>query len=95
MCLQWITYTPTSVFPVIADGAAYASVIRQEGGEEAARQWELLSRQLLPLQEAAAALPTLALRADPGQPSTDQLPAAAACPPTVLAESPAIQALVP
>ncbi|KAK9796992.1 hypothetical protein WJX73_009416 [Symbiochloris irregularis] len=63
---RWITYTPTSTFPVVADGAAYAQVIRQEGGEEAGRQWDLLSRQLLPLQEAAAALPTLALRADPG-----------------------------
>lgn len=64
--MQWITYTPEGTFPVIADGQAYADMIRAQGGEQAHREWRELERKLQPLQEAAASLPTMALRADLG-----------------------------
>lgn len=72
--LQWISYTPDGKsFPIIADGNAYASMIREQGGEEAHAQWKALEPLLQPLQEAAGSLPALALRADLGESSTDAL----------------------
>lgn len=38
---------------------------RQQGGEEAARQWRALEQRMAPLQVGAALLPAAALRADP------------------------------
>jgi phytoene dehydrogenase-like protein len=56
----------SSPFPVIADGAAFAAMVRAQGGPAAAEQWARLERLMAPLAEGVGALPAAALRADPG-----------------------------
>ena len=51
---------------MVANGQAYADMIRQQGGSDAWHQWKQLEPLLLPLQQAAAALPATALRSDVG-----------------------------
>ncbi len=64
--LQWIVYTPQGSYPCITDAAAYAAMIRQQGGEAALQQWRQLERAMKPLQRGAALFPAAAVRGDLG-----------------------------
>ena len=64
---QWVTHLPgREPFAVTADGAAFRSMIAQQGGPRAAAQWAAVERAMEPLALGAASFPAAALRADVG-----------------------------
>ena len=65
--LQWMNHTPNGSYATVCDGRKYAEMIREQGGENAARQWAALERELAPLGQGAALFPAAVLRFDPGQ----------------------------
>ncbi|PSC69857.1 carotene isomerase [Micractinium conductrix] len=64
---KWVVYTPDrGSFECVCDAQVYADTIRRVGGEEAARQWAALEREMAPLQAGAALFPAAAIRGDVG-----------------------------
>ncbi|KAF8062760.1 CRTISO2 [Scenedesmus sp. PABB004] len=64
---QWVVYDPQGrTFPVVADGAEYADMIRRVGGPDALAQWRRLEAAMAPLQRGAALFPAAAIRGDLG-----------------------------
>ena len=62
---QWQLYLPEGRMLCKANAETYASEIRRVGGEDSFRAWKRLEQELMPLGQAAAALPATALRFDP------------------------------
>lgn len=62
-----MNHTPNGSYATVCEGKKYAEMIRQQGGEAAARQWAALERELAPLGQGAALFPAAVLRFDPGQ----------------------------